>query len=233
MTTLIEWIIVIILFAVFFISAIVTTIVIFYKRRWNFSYVVLEKGDGKKYAISSRGKCRMISFGDGGEEIFYLRNTKKWRVAYGKRIAKNQIMWVIGQDGYWYNADFDDFDRKLMKIGVMPIDRDMRYAYASVRKGIDNRYEKQNFMDKYGTLISFGLFFILVISMIGFQWFNFSQQKKMASTNLEASKVNRETMELASDVLKNIDNIKSGGSGAVEVPNENTPRPVIPATPTA
>lgn len=230
MTTTTEWIIVGVLFGVFFISAIVTTIVIFYKRRWNYSFVVLEKGDGKKYSISMRGKCRLVNFGDGGEEIFHLRGMGKWRVAYGKRISKNQVMWVVGKDGYWYNSDFDDFDEKLLKVGVMPIDRDMRYAYASVRKGIENRYNKQNFMDKYGTLISFGMLFICILAMIGFMWFNFSQQKKIIMANAEATKTSKEVMELASSVLANIDNIKSGGSGYIQTGNNtNTPRPVIPA----
>ena len=230
MTTTTEWIIVGVLFGVFFISAIATTIVIFYKRRWNYSFVVLEKSDGKKYSISLRGKCRLVNFGDGGEEIFNLRGLNKWRVAYGKRIAKNQVMWVIGKDGYWYNCDFDDFDDKLLKVGVMPIDRDMRYAYASVRKGIESRYNKQNFMDKYGTLISFGMLFICILAMIGFMWFNFSQQKKIIMANAEATKTSKEVMQLASSVLANIDNIKSGGSGYIQTANNTiTPRPVIPA----
>lgn len=224
-----EWIIVGGLFFIFFISGTITTIVIFYKRRWNYSYVVLDKIDGKKYGIIARGKCRLMPFGDGGEEVFYLQKIKKWRVAYGKRIAKNQVMWVIGQDGYWYNSDFDDFDEKLLKIGVMPVDRDMRYAYASVRKGIENRYNKQNFMDRYGTMIAFGMLFICIIALIGFSWFNFSQQKKIILANNEGIKTSKEVMTLAKEVLANIDNIKSGGSGYVQ-PTDNTPRPVIPAT---
>lgn len=209
MTTL-DWIIIVGLFILFFISAIVTTIIIFYRRRWNYRYVVLENVGGNQYTISKRGKCRLMSFGDGGEEIFYLREIKRWRVAYGKRIGKNQIMFAIGKDGYWYNCDFADFDAKLMKIGVMPIDRDMRYAYASVRKGIDNRYNKLNFMDKYGTMIAFGMLFLCILAMIGFMYFNFSQEKKIIVASNDGVKTSKEVMILAKDVLNYINQIKTG-----------------------
>lgn len=225
MTTL-DWIILIGLFGVFFISSVTTTIIIFYRRRWNFSYVVLENVGGDKFVISRRGKCRLMNFGDGGEEIFFLRELKKWRVAYGKRIAKNQILWVVGKDGYWYNSDFADFDKRLLKVGVMPIDRDMRYAYASVRKGIDKRYDKVNFMDKYGTMISFGMLMICIVAMIGFMWFNFSQQKKIIMANSEASKTSLEVMKAAKDVMSSVNNVKQG-SGIIQT--DTTIRPVIPA----
>lgn len=224
MTTL-DWIIIISLFVIFFISAIVTTIVIFYKRRWNFSYVVADKSDGRHYSITQRGKCRLMSFGDGGEEIFYLRNIKRWRVAYGKRIGKNQILFVIGKDGYWYNCDFDDFDDKLLKLGVMPIDRDMRYAYASVRKGIDNRYNKQNFMDKYGTIIAFGMLFLCIIAMIGFQWFSFSNQKKIVTAQTEGAKTSLEVMKASKDVLNSLKGVTETQTGFK--PANVTIQPVI------
>lgn len=229
MTTL-DWIIIIALFIIFFASAITTTIIIFYRRHWNFSYVVLENVGGDKFVISRRGKCRLMSFGDGGEEIFYLRELKKWRVAYGKRIAKNQVLWVVGKDGYWYNSDFADFDSKLMQIGVMPIDRDMRYAYASVRKGIDNRYDKKNFMEKYGTFIAFGMLFLCIIAMIGFQWFNFSQQKKIIMASNTGVETSKEVMELSKEVMNSIKEINEGGSGYT--PTDNTIRPVIPVNST-
>lgn len=223
----IELIIIIVVFALFFISGIATTIIIFYRRRWNYSYVVLENVDGSKYTVSRRGKCRLISFGDGGEELFYLRDLKKWRVAYGKRIAKNQIMWVIGQDGYWYNSDFTDFDKTLMQIGVTPIDRDMRYAYASVRKGLENRYNKQTFMEKYGTLIAFGMLFLCIIAMIGFMYFNFSQQKKIIVANNEGAKTSKEVMQIAKDVIQGIADLKNGQSG-IKTPENNIPIPILP-----
>ena len=225
MTTL-AYILLGVLFFVFFSSSIVTTLIIFYKKRWNYSYVVLENTGGDKYVVSKKGKCRLMPFGDGGEEIFYLRESKKWRVAYGKRIAKNQVLWVIGQDGYWYNSDFDNFDKKLLKMGVTPIDRDMRYAYSSVRKGIDNRYDKKNFMDKYGTFIAFGMLFLCIVAMIGFQWFNFNQQKKIVLANNQGLETSKEVMTLAKDVMNSINDMKNGGSGVI-ITNSSIPRPVI------
>lgn len=228
MTTL-DWIIVAILFGLFFISAIVTTIIIFYKRRWNYTYVVAENIGGSGYTISSRGKCRLINIGDGGEEIYYLRNHKKFRLGYGKKISKKQILWVIGKDGYWYNCDFGDFDKTFLKMGLIPVDKDARMGNASMRKMIDKRYDRGTFMDKWGVTIAFGMLFLCILAMIGFQWFNFSKQKQIVTANNEGIKTSKEVMLIAKEVMTQIEDIKSGNSGYTQ--NNNTsgtiPRPVL------
>lgn len=212
-----DWIILGSIFTVFFTASGIVSFILLQKLRWNFRFVEAENIAGTGWTITKRGKCRLVSFGDGGEEIFLLKGKKKYRVAYGKRIGKNQIMWMIGGDGYPYNVSFENLDKKLLEVGVMPIDRDMRYAYSSLRKGIENRYDKKNFMEKYGTLIAFGMLFICILAMIGFMWVGFNGQKEIVSASTESIKTAKEVMELAKEVLANIDNIKTGGSGLVRV----------------
>jgi hypothetical protein len=213
--TTVDWIIVASIFFIFFTIAGVVGFIFLNRLRWNFKYVDIENIAGSGYTITRRGRCRKISFGDGGEEIFYLKGVKKFRVAYGKRIGKNYIAWGIGADGYAYNVSFSDLDKKLLEIGVFPVDRDMRYAYASARKGIENRYDKKNFMEKYGTVIAFGMLFICILAMGGFLWMGFNGQKEIQANDVEVAKTLQETMKLANDVLGRVDNIKSGGSGLV------------------
>lgn len=227
MTTTLEWIIVISLFAIFFISAIVTTIIIFYRRRWNYTFVVAENTGGSGFTISQRGKMRLVNIGDGGEEIFFLRNIKKYRLAYGKRIANRQVLWTIGKDGYWYNCDFGDFDETFSKMGLIPVEKDVRMGNASMRKMIDKRYDKGNFMEKWGTTIAFGMLFLCIIAMIGFLWINGNQQKTIAGANLESTKTSKEVMALSKEIMTQIQLIKSGSSGYVQPDNSSTPRPVL------
>jgi hypothetical protein len=213
--TTLDWIIVGSIFVIFFGIASTVAFIFLNRLRWNFKYADLENISGKGYTITRTGRARKISFGDGGEEIFFLKRTKKFRVAYGKRIGKNYVAWAIAQDGYAYNIEWGDLDKKLLEIGVFPVDRDMRYAYASARKGIENRYDKKNFMDKYGTLISFGMLFLCIIAMCGFLWVGFNGQKDIQQNDLEVAKTLQETIKLANDILGKIDNIKSGGTGLI------------------
>lgn len=213
----VEWVIIFCLIGFALIVSGIIAFYIFYRMRWNYTFTVFENVAGSGYVPIRSGRCRLIGFGDGGEEIFMLNKPKKWRVAYGKRIGRNKIAWAIGEDGYWYNFTFGNLDKRLTEMGVNPVDRDMRYAYASVRKGIDSRYDRKSFMDKYGTIISFGMLFLCILAMAGFLWVLFNQQAKIAQINNEGLQTAKQVMELAKQVLSNIDTIKSGGSGLVPV----------------
>ena len=208
-----DWIIVGSIFLLFFIVAAVVSFVILNRLRWNWQYVDIDSNGN----IIKRGRARLISFGDGGEEIFFLKGLKKYRVAYGKRIGKNQIAWQFGSDGYPYNISFGQIDKRLLEAGVIPVDRDMRYAYASVRKGIEKRFDDRDFMQKYGTIIAFGMLFLCIIAMAGFLWVGFNGQKDITTAQNEGMKTMKEVLELLKQVLANIDNIKTGGTGITPV----------------
>ncbi len=202
---------------VFVISGGITAFVIMNKRMWPFSYVVLENVSGFGNIPTKRGKCKLIGFGDGGEEIFFLKGTKKWRAAYGKRIGANQIAWSIGEDGYWYNTTFGNLDRKLREIGVLPVDRDMRYAYASIRKGIENRYNEKNFFEKWSVPITIGMLVIAIV--VGGISFYHGQKKINEGIQLttENNQITKQILDQQERILSNIDNIANGGAGIAPV----------------
>lgn len=216
--TTIEWVILgCVAFLFVTISAIVAFIIA-YNYKWNFKYIVFENVAGSGWVPTRKGKCRLVSIGDSGEEIFYLQRIKKWRIAYGKRIGKRYISWAVGGDGYWYNNDFKDLDVKLKKLGINPVDKDMRMAYAAARDLMKNRYEQKSFMDKYGTIITFGMLFLCILAMIGFMWFNTNQSAKISSANVEAAKTMKEVMQESLKVTQALDVVQSGGTGYVPAP---------------
>lgn len=179
------------------------------KLRWNHKWMLIENG-----IIIKQGKSRLINFGDGGEEVFQLKGTKKWRVAYGKRVGKNMTAWEVGKDGYWYNVTFaKDFDNKLREVGVNPVDRDMRYATASVRKGIENRYNDKNFFDKWGVPITIGMLVIAIIIGGVTDFIIAKQQLKITASNVQGLETSKEVMEIAERVLDRVAIMDSGGSG--------------------
>lgn len=214
---------------IFVIASAVTIFVIMSRLRWPFRFVVTEDvaGSGNQ-SITKRGRCRLIAFGDGGEEIFYLKGMKKYRIGYGKRIGPKQLLWSVGSDGYWYNSTFGNLDQKLQELGVVPVDRDMRFAMASMRKGIENRYNEKSWMDKYGPLLYFGLFIITLIIFGVIMWFAFDKQSEIAGTNAQTLETTVELQETQNQILSSLDNILSrftvgedelilGGSGITPV----------------
>lgn len=213
-----EWIVFFFALGLFLIAGGWTSFYFIQKARWPFEWRTIENVAGMGWIPTKRGRCRMIGFGDGGEEIFYLKGLNKWRAAYGKRIGNNQILWVVGDDGYWYNSTFGDFDKSLLQIGVMPVDKDMRYAYASIRKGIEKRYDDRTFMDKWGTTITLGMLILAIIAMGVSGYYVADKVTDAVAQGAENSKINAEVMELANKVLSNIAKINSevnGGSGLV------------------
>lgn len=205
--------ILIILVSLFLAVGATVAIVIVYRFRWPMFWEKWEELVPGRLTRTAKGRCRPISFGDGGEEIFFLKGIKKYRAAYGKRIDKRTIVWAVGADGYWYNIVPQGIEKKLMEVGVMPIDRDMRLTQAQVRKGLENRYNDKGFMEKYGLLISFGMLFICILALGAFMWIGFDKQKDITMANLEATKASKETMDAASKIIAHLDNLQTGGSG--------------------
>lgn len=210
-----ELVIFILLFFFFLLSGGVTTIILLSRLRWNYKVTIAETA-GKESSLSGGDRARLVKVGDGGEELFFLKKRKIYRGAYGKRIGKRHIMWVINnEDGLWYNVTFGDLNKKLMEVGVVPTDRDARMAMAASRKLIDSRYDKKSWMDKYGTILYFGLFTLTLLIFGGVMWFAFDKQLEIAHANAAAIEASKEVMTAAKQVLGIVDNIQSGGSGLV------------------
>jgi hypothetical protein len=200
----------VILFIVFL--AIVGGIGMFLIYNWkiyNKRIVVFENISGQGFQPTYKDKARLIRLGDGGEEILYLKNKKVYRTAYGKKMGKNTYWFAIGQDGYWYNVVLGDIDAKMGMLDIEPIDRDMRYMHVAIRKNIQDRYRKQSFMEKYGTIMMSGLF--MVIMIIGI-WFLLSKIGEISSASAAAVEASARVNDASQRILTSLDNI-IGGSG--------------------
>lgn len=204
---------------IMFASAAIVTFVQMNKRIWDHSYNLLTKPAG--YWVIKRGKCKLINFGDGGEQVFLLRRQNKFRTAYNKFIANKTILWVEGDDGYWYNCTFGDFNKALLEVGIKPVDRDARYANTVIRKGIENRYNTKSFIEKYGMYIFGGILLLMVIGYGVSTYYtakinkdaraqDHDAQLKMAEIQLQITQENK-------NILASIANIKDErGSGYVQ-----------------
>lgn len=224
-----EMVLFIALVIVFLIVGGIVTFVILSRMRWPLSYVVLEDVAGKGYSVSRKGKCRIIGFGDGGEEILLLKYINKYRIGYGKRIGTKQIAWAIGEDGLWYQSSFGDLNKTLREVGILPTSVNIRLAMSAVRKGLEKRLEPQDWMAKYGAIVGMGLLFLMLLVAGGMMWYSTQQQVKIAQTNAAAinssfgtQQATQKTLSLIDNVLSKIDfqiqngvpgNVTIGGSG--------------------
>lgn len=182
---------------------------IFQWRLYNKKIIVFENIAGQGFQPTYHDKARLIAFGDGGEEVLFLKKKKVYRSAYGKKMGKNTYWFVIGQDGYWYNSILGDFDAKMGMLDIEPIDRDMRYMHVAVRKNITERYKKVKFMEKYGTLVMNSLF--LLIMIIGI-WFLLDKMVEVSTSNAAAVKTAQQIQETSKQIISSLNNI-CGGSG--------------------
>lgn len=210
-----EWIILIVLGFLFIITSSAIAIFLVIKLRWPLRWELYEELVPGTLTRTKRGKCRPVRFGDGGEEILFLNKINRHRASYGKRIDKNTIAWAVGQDGYWYNITLEGVNKRLHQAGIMPADRDMRMASTTIRKGIEHRYNEKTFMEKYGTIIAFGMLFLCILAMGTTVYVVFDKQSKITGANLETMKASKEVIESVNKVLANLDKVKTGGSGIV------------------
>lgn len=185
----------------------ITAFVILRKMRWPFTYVVLEDVAGTGYSIARRGRARIIGFGDGGEEVFLLKDINKYRIGHGKRIGPKQIGWAVGEDGLWYQFSFGDLNKKLMELGVLPTSVNVRFGMSSLRKGIDNRYEQKSWLEKFGPILYFGMFVLILLIFGGIVWFVFSKSVQVSQINAASINASLATQEASQKTLGLVDGI--------------------------
>ncbi len=201
-----------ILLFVLIISAIVGVILYFVlsSRAYKYKIIIFENIAGQGYVPTGRDKAKMIKVGDGGEEVLKLRKRKLYRTAYGKKIGKNTYAFAIGSDGYWHNITFGDLDEALGKVGVEPVDRDMRYMHVAIRRNIKERFDSVTFLQKYGGLMAY----TALIAVTGIMmWLLFDKFLAISGSVQGAVEAAEKVLEAATDVLGAVDNVQSGGSG--------------------
>jgi len=149
-----------------------------------------------------KDRARVVKIGDGGEEILFLRKSKVFRTAYARKMGKNTYWFAVGQDGYWYNFLLGDLDAKMGMLDIEPIDRDMRYMHVAIRKNIQERYRKETFMQKYGTIMINGIFLIIMIIAL---WLMLDQIGELIEQAATATSAGAKTLEVVTNALARVD----------------------------
>lgn len=207
----INWVLILAIILIF-VTIGVVIFVVYNNRLFKRRIIVFENISGLGYQPTYKDKARLVKVGDGGEELLFLRKKKVYRTAYGKKMGPNTYWFAVGQDGYWYNCALGDLDAKMGMLDIEPIDRDMRYMHVAVRKNIQERYRKIKFMEKYGTIMMSGLFILIMIIGLGLL---LNKMGDIAGTINEGIKQSNEVMKYTAELIKQLHNVQTGGSGMV------------------
>lgn len=182
--------------------------------RWPIKVVIFEDDPIRNVSNDvGRDRARLVAFGKGGEEVYYLKRRKKYKVGYGHKMGVKKIGFCIGKDGYWYNVYIGGLDKKLRQLGIVPPNRDMRMAQAAMQKGIENRYDERTFFEKWGVTITIGMLVLAILVQAGGQWINHREENKGAATELKVAETWEKVAEKLDQTLASLDNINTGGSG--------------------
>lgn len=199
------WITVVAIIALVLVSAgILLWIFWFIPRTFSKKIEIYENIAGQGYQRTRIDCAKTVKVGNGGEEILYLRKSKCYRTAYGRKIGFNTYAFAVGQDGYWYNFLHGDLDAKMGMLDIEPVDRDLRYMHVAIRKNITERYRKVGVMEKYGTLIIGGISIIIVMVALWLLVSKIGGLITVATQTVEASKPIADALTNAVSKLDNI-----------------------------
>lgn len=177
---------------------------IYYKK-----LVIFEKIGGI-IQVSKKDVARDIRLGDAGDTILYTRKYKKFLPPAQIQTGNNIFWYYIREDGEWINIGIADIDLAMKKVNAHFLDKEMRFARTGMQKNLRDRLQKVSFWDKYGAMIIWTIYIALVGIMT---WLLFDKWIELGSQVASMVETSERVMELAREILSNIDNIQSGGSG--------------------
>lgn len=209
----------------FFVVGIVAVSIWMHKRRWPKVAIIAEERPPYGIKITGRDKCRLVSLTETGEEIYYLKNSRRYRVFHGHYIDANgkQIGWCkSARDGYYYNFRLGSLDKKLLEMGIMPTSRTARLEQAAMRELVKNKFKNEDFMTKWGTTISMGLLVIMILLMLGGAYWLLDKNAESKAIDLETAKLQNDAIGKLDKLLSQTDVLENtGASGLIPAGQTN------------
>jgi len=136
------------------------------KKKFNKTIIIWEKVDGKP-KIMSRDKAMERKIGSGGDTIFYLQKRKQIVPTPTIQTGDNTYWFAKRtQDGELINIGLEDFDLVFGEAKINFLDKETRYARASLQKLNKDRFNKETFWQKYGRDILTIVFIVIVTVML-------------------------------------------------------------------
>lgn len=175
---------------------------------------------GDHFEPTFRDKARTVKLGSGGFQVLYLRKAKVYRIAYGRRVGRNNYYFFIAPDGYPYNGMLAKNITLDGRVPITTTNPSMRAQYTALEKQIDAlQGEKKTFWDKYGNwVITIG--FVVIIGVFGYLYYG-QMKATMGVIPDVVDKLGILTDNINKLLVSSCD-IKSGVGGATITPVQPT-----------
>ena len=182
-------------------------------RRWQFKYkIVIFEKIGGRFEPTTRDRAMDFKLGRSGDRIFYMKKLRQYLPTPTLQVGRRTYWLFKRKDGELINFELEDLDEKSKRMGARFLDKEIRYARTQIFKGLDRRYEKYGFMEKYGLLmIGIGYFAIIGVML----WLCLDKFLDILSS-LDGIVTRITDLENTLNIkLSAIDNICIGGSGTI------------------
>lgn len=189
---------------------------ILYLRTWPIRVMIIHRNVRSQGShIAGWDRAKLIGFLRTGEEIYYWRKKKKYRIGNEEYVCATPKMmaWARGRDGYYRNIGFADVDKELRRMGLVPIGMEMRMATGLVDQGLEQRHDARTFLEKWMVPITIGMLILSILANGGMFVWQEKERNKGKASEAQLAQTNKETMQLAKEVLNSIANLRAGGTG--------------------
>lgn len=133
----------------------------FQKRIYNKKIKLFRKVGGRVTKIAE-DMAMFERIGIGGDMWCKTKTFKKIIPKPRIQMEPNCYWMYEREDGEWINFSLEDIDLKMKEANAYFVDEDMRLQRLGIQKNLAARFQKQTFMEKYGGMIIYGLFVLVV-----------------------------------------------------------------------
>lgn len=134
-------------------------------------------------------RAREVGFGLAGDKLWRVAppgfamafKIIKWLPVGKFQAAANEFWYWIRIDGEWVNWVPTDIDEKSKEAKIKFVQEDMRLQRLATEKLLEQRLMKKGFWEKYGLIIGYVVFFLVItiaIVIIFYQWSKVLEQGK-------------------------------------------------------
>ena len=148
-----------------------------YVRKKQFKYSIpLRKKLGNSVFRIATYKAKDFKIGFAGDKLWYVAGANKYISPAVFQSAPNEYEHFEREDGEWINVSYPDVDEIMKKNGVKYVHQDMRSTRVSIGEILEQRFKnKQSFWEKYGMMITYVIFYLVVAVAMVIIFYQFSQ----------------------------------------------------------
>jgi len=133
------------------------------KKKW-WIRVPLYKMIGNVNTRIATLKGKVVPMGRAGDQLWFVKGAgfKKFLPPAEIQSAAKEYWHYVRSDGEWVNFSMTDIDKLQKEAGVKYVKTDMRLQRLATDKLLEQRHLKTSFLEKWGTVIGFVVFFLII-----------------------------------------------------------------------